>query len=116
MSLNKLPQINRSGADKSGLRGSLCLFSCALDGLNLGQLLNGKHVFDQVQQSLRKYGPLQTPHELVRQLYLTAFSRYPSATESKSTAAFLAASDNRDDAIRDLIWAIVNTQEFMFQH
>ena len=80
------------------------------------QLLNGKHVFDQVQQSLQKYGPLQTPDELVRQLYLTAFSRYPSATESKSTAAFLAASDNRDDAIRDLIWAIVNTQEFMFQH
>ena len=80
------------------------------------QLLNGKHVFDQVQKSLEKYGPLQEPHELIRQLYLTAFSRYPSATETRSTVAFLAASANRDDAIRDLIWAIVNTQEFMFQH
>ena len=80
------------------------------------QLLNGKHVFDQVQKSLQKYGPLKEPHELVQQLYLTAFSRHPSDAESKSTAAFLAVAANRDDAIRDLVWAIINTQEFMFQH
>ncbi|MEE3368670.1 MAG: DUF1553 domain-containing protein [Planctomycetota bacterium] len=80
------------------------------------QLLNGKHVFDQVQKSLQKYGPLKEPRELVQQLYLTAFSRHPSDAESKSATAFLAASANRDDAIRDLVWAIINTQEFMFQH
>ena len=79
------------------------------------QLLNGKHVFDQVQNSLQKYGPLE-PAELVRNLYLTAFSRYPSPAEFESTTTFLAASANRDEAIRDLVWAIVNTQEFMFQH
>ena len=79
------------------------------------QLLNGKHVFDQVQNSLQKYGPLE-PAELIRNLYLTAFSRYPSPAESESTTAFLASSANRDEAIRDLVWAIVNTQEFMFQH
>lgn len=80
------------------------------------QLLNGKHVFDQVQKSLQRYGPLQDSRELVQQLYLAAFSRHPSAAESKSSVAFLTASANRDDAIRDLVWAIINTQEFMFQH
>ena len=61
------------------------------------------------------YGELE-PGELVKQLYLTAFSRHPATNESESTAAFLTSAKNRDDAIRDLVWAIINTQEFMFQH
>ena len=79
------------------------------------QLLNGRHVYDQVNASAEKHQEL-TDIELTEHLYLAALSRYPTKHEQTIVAEFITKHENRDDAIRDLIWALVNTAEFMFQH
>ena len=80
------------------------------------QLLNGKKVHDQVGQSLKRYQKLAN-QPLVEELYLSALSRLPTARERQATGRYLEASgDDRSAAIRDLVWAVLNTQEFMFQH
>jgi hypothetical protein len=79
------------------------------------QLLNGPQVYDKLTGSNKQYESL-TDHTLVEVLFLTAYSRYPSDSETKKSREYIAHSENRDDAIRDLVWALINTQEFMFQH
>ena len=79
------------------------------------QLLNGRQVYDKLTGSNKKYESL-TDHTLVEVLFLTAYSRYPSDSETGKARKYIDHSENRDDAIRDLVWALINTQEFMFQH
>ena len=79
------------------------------------QLLNGRQVYDKLTDSNKQYASL-TDHTLVEALYLAAFSRYPSDLETGKAREYVEHSENRDDAIRDLVWALINTQEFMFQH
>ena len=64
----------------------------------------------------------------VRELYLAAFSREPRADEIKYSLEYLAeprvdAAGNPIDAqqaaresFQDLIWALINTKEFLFNH
>ena len=64
----------------------------------------------------------------IRQLYLSAYSREPSAEEARIAEAHLAkprtdAQGKAVDSVRsrkmgyeDLIWALVNTKEFLYNH
>jgi hypothetical protein len=55
--------------------------------------------------------------EIVESIYLTAFSRLPSAEESSQALQYLGArAANRRRAIEDLLWALMNAQEFVFNH
>jgi hypothetical protein len=58
-----------------------------------------------------------TPQEIVTELYLGAFSRLPTAEElSKATLAFEAPDATRQIATEDLLWALLNSPEFVFNH
>ncbi len=64
----------------------------------------------------------------VRSLYLVAFSRTPTAAELKTAVEYLsepvldtkgkpvAESTARQQNFQDLIWALLNTKEFLFNH
>jgi hypothetical protein len=66
--------------------------------------------------------------EKIRELYLVAFSREPRADEMKSALGYLTearvnAAGQKVDAqkaarenFQDLIWALLNTKEFLFNH
>jgi hypothetical protein len=54
--------------------------------------------------------------EVIDELYLTAYSRRPIAEESRRTLAHIERADNKQQALEDVLWAIINTKEFMFNH
>ena len=39
-----------------------------------------------------------------------------SAAERRTVAGYLAKHADRADAVRDVVWAVVNTCEFLLQH
>ena len=55
---------------------------------------------------------------ILEHVYLTAFSRYP--TESEKTALLAAMSksnrDQREQALEDMLWSILTSKEFLFNH
>ena len=79
------------------------------------QLLNGRRVHDQVNKSVGKFSKLENG-QLVADLYLAAFSRKPTGDERVAATQHLSTATDRNTAVRDLVWAVINTQEFIFQH
>ncbi len=55
---------------------------------------------------------------IVEEAYLSALSRYPTATEREMMAKMLAQSDqaNRREMVEDVYWAVLSSKEFLFNH
>jgi hypothetical protein len=79
------------------------------------ELLNGTMMHQAVQTGAGHYGPMNDG-KLIEELYLTALSRFPTAAERATGGQFLAQAAKRDDAVMDLLWSVLNTREFLFQH
>src|SRR5262249_28765256 len=56
------------------------------------------------------------PQEIIEDLYLAAYSRRPNDAELKRTLEYVSAYDNKQKALEDVLWVIVNSKEFMFNH
>ena len=54
--------------------------------------------------------------EVLREFYLAALCRPPTAREQQLALAHLAAAKDRTAAMEDIAWAILNKTEFLFQH
>lgn len=50
------------------------------------------------------------------ELYLAAFARPPRDAERAVIDDLLKRSSDRTQAVRDLLWSVFNTREFLFQH
>jgi hypothetical protein len=58
----------------------------------------------------------KTPAAVVEELYLLTYSRFPTAEESQIGQAVFAQKEiTRKQAIEDLLWALLNTPEFVFK-
>ncbi|MFO0821673.1 MAG: DUF1553 domain-containing protein [Gemmataceae bacterium] len=79
------------------------------------QLLNGQLVAGKLTAAASRYAKL-ADGELIDRLWLAAFSRLPSEAERKKATDHLKRGENRPDAVRDLVWAVMNTREFLLQH
>jgi hypothetical protein len=56
------------------------------------------------------------PEERLRDLYLVALAREPSKEELAVLTAYLQKKKGGKDAYEDVIWALLNTKEFLFNH
>jgi hypothetical protein len=54
--------------------------------------------------------------KLVREVYLRTFSREPNKTELAQAQQYIADSESPVDGLRDLIWALANSKEFVVNH
>jgi hypothetical protein len=54
--------------------------------------------------------------EKIHELYLAALAREPGMDELLVAEAFVNGSGASRQAWEDLVWAIVNTKEFLFNH
>ncbi|MBY0512482.1 MAG: DUF1549 and DUF1553 domain-containing protein [Gemmataceae bacterium] len=57
-----------------------------------------------------------TDEQLVEELFLGTLTRLPRADEKATALEHLKAAKSRTEAVADLLWALVNTREFILNH
>ena len=84
-------------------------------------LLNSSHIRDKLtgkwwlQNMTRMAGRDLT--QMVRLLYATILSRPPTPAEVATTDQYFNTPGvNRNQAVEDLIWALINSKEFLYRH
>ncbi|MBN4060944.1 DUF1553 domain-containing protein [bacterium AH-315-I18] len=81
-------------------------------------MLNAENVSKKIAKSpYRKQLLKNTNNEqVITSIYMTAFSHPPTVQKMDKLKAYIHSSASRSDAISDLLWATLNTREFMFNH
>ena len=103
-------------------RSTVCACERASDS-NLGmaiELFNGSTIHKKLQQesnrfrtALKREVPLS---EILDQLYLSAVCRLPTEFERNAAIAHCDKRETPADGLADVCWALLNTDEFIFQH
>jgi Protein of unknown function (DUF1549)/Protein of unknown function (DUF1553) len=57
-----------------------------------------------------------TDGQIVTELYLATLSRFPTLREWQLTQDRVGKSKDRKTALEDILWALLNSQEFVFNH
>jgi len=52
----------------------------------------------------------------VSELYLVAYGRPPDATELSESAAYVRSAPDARIILSDLMWMMLNSKEFLFNH
>lgn len=87
---------------------------------NLGQalhLLNGSSVSDKIRAGkvVAKLVKAKRPlPEILDELYLRSLSRFPTVAERERLLARIQGDPQR--GLEDVLWALLNSKEFLFQH
>jgi hypothetical protein len=82
-------------------------------------LLNGSTVEPKIQQGNvvgRMLAEKKTPAQVIEHLYIRCLSRTPRPEEMQKLLAIVDASPNKQQALEDVFWALLNSREFMFNH
>jgi hypothetical protein len=78
------------------------------------QLMNGQYIKTKLEKI--RYNKKVNDADNVTELYLNAYSRKPKSEELTIATNHLSKATNKDLALRDLYWVIINSNEFIFQH
>ena len=78
--------------------------------------MNGDLVWSRTRDGLNSYLSFTDNESLLNEIFLSALSRLPQADEREKLTQYLHDHANRAEAIQDLLWIIINFQEFVFQH
>lgn len=54
--------------------------------------------------------------EIIDELYLACYSRLPTEDERNTTVSYIDVADDRRRAAEDVLWSLVNSKEFLFNH
>jgi hypothetical protein len=83
-------------------------------------LLNSKEILSKVAADHGMAAQLGTATEpfaeRVRRLYLLAFAREPDREELKIAQDYIQSKESPREAFEDIVWALLNTKEFLFNH
>jgi hypothetical protein len=82
-------------------------------------LLNGGATTAKIQQGNVVSGMLKAkvpPDQIVEELYVRCMSRVPTAKERSELAKLVDEQQDKQKALEDVFWALLNTREFMFNH
>lgn len=83
-------------------------------------LMNDREIDSRIRSGAGRAAKLAaseaSAETVVEELYLAAYSRFPTAEESAYAAQMInAAGDKRREAVEDLMWAMLNSPEFTIQ-
>jgi hypothetical protein len=81
-------------------------------------LLHAKLTSTKPEARLQKLAASDTsPRDMVNELYLACYGRLPTEDELQvATAAFTDDPSTRRKALEDVLWALLNSAEFVFNH
>ena len=54
--------------------------------------------------------------EKITELYLLALGRNPDEAEHHASISYVSSKENKREAYEDLIWSLINSKEFLFNH
>ena len=84
------------------------------------QLINGPTVNEKVKNPNNRLGVLlgakKSDTEILNELYLVALARTPDADEVKIALGHVEKGKDKRKAWEDVLWALLNTREFLFRH
>ena len=85
------------------------------------QLLNSAEILTKLTSAearpARLSGETARDHEArLTELYLRAFAREPEPDELSVALDYIEESDDSQRAYEDIVWALINTKEFLFNH
>ncbi|WP_238381288.1 DUF1549 and DUF1553 domain-containing protein [Mariniblastus fucicola] len=89
---------------------------------NLSQalhLINGSTVQNKIKQGgvvKKLIDAKKSDDEVLTELYLRCVSRKPTEAELTALKATVAENANRQQALEDVFWALLNSREFVFNH
>jgi hypothetical protein len=52
----------------------------------------------------------------IDEIYLSAFARHPHSKELETTVKYVESQEDKRKALEDVLWTIVNSKEFLFNH
>ena len=82
-------------------------------------MINGDTLSRKIGESKRLQKQLdagQKPAQVVEVIYMACLSRKPSPEETQKLETLLAAEPNARNAVDDIMWAVLNSREFLFNH
>lgn len=93
------------------------------DDPNLGQVLNLMNDPEINSRLTAKNGRVASllatklpDRRIVEEIYLASVSRFPTPAESRNGIHVLATDKSREQGAQDLLWALLNSKEFIFNH
>ncbi|OUX50511.1 MAG: hypothetical protein CBE43_06780 [Rhodopirellula sp. TMED283] len=82
----------------------------------LSVLLKDKNAWPELNAPASLRSPAKTLGQLIEEAYLRTLSRYPDPQETEISVAFIEESKTPADGVQSLLWALVNTKEFILSH
>jgi hypothetical protein len=83
------------------------------------ELISGRSIDTKLRDPNGRVGKLLAAHkangEIVTELYLAALNRYPTIQELNTAARYVAGKPDRRRALEDILWAALNTKEFLMR-
>jgi hypothetical protein len=89
---------------------------------NLSQalhLLNGETLQSKVSQGgiiKRLLDEGKQPEQILEEVYIRCLTRKPTMTEMTSLMEIVNENPNKQLALEDVFWALLNSREFVFNH
>jgi hypothetical protein len=84
------------------------------------QMINGPLVQSKVGDPKNRFRQAvtagKTNEEIIQELYLAALCRASSEPEMRAAIEHINASKDRTSGLEDVCWALLNANEFLFQH
>jgi hypothetical protein len=84
------------------------------------QFFNGPLIYNKLRSDQNRFRKAmaagKSDADIITELYLAALCRKPSEKELQASLAHIAGKPDRVVALEDVCWAILNMNEFLFQH